>query len=449
VTEVAESNPPQGGGGLARSVRLGVVLGLLSALGILVNLAYQWYVLTRVGPGSQTDALFAGMMVPQLVLAVVGGSLGYVMVPLLSTEDQESRRPLAWTLLQGMALFWAAVAALLMLLAPLWVPLAVPGFDEPTTHLAVHLSRIQLLSLVFSGVTGVQAAAYQARHRFISAEAAPFVAALVGFGFVVWALPRLGISAAAWGLVIRSGCQTLLQAPALGRYHPPTRHPGLGEAWRRLLPLLSGASYYKADGFVDRLLASLGPSGALSLYHLSLQLYSSLHVVLNRAVAAPAVPSLARSAAAQDWRGFTRISRDRLRVMLLVTIGLLPVLVFVGRPTLSAFLAHGLFSQARVEQLWWILILLCGVWVGGAAGQVLSTSFYTRGDTRTPTRIGVIGFTFAIALKLLAFKYFGIRGLAAAASLYYLGNATALYLTLRRDLRRASAPGNLRALAPL
>jgi peptidoglycan biosynthesis protein MviN/MurJ (putative lipid II flippase) len=59
----------------------------------------------------------------------------------------------------------------------------------------------------------------------------------------------------------------------------------------------------------------------------------------------------------------------------------------------------------------------------------------------------VIGFTVAIGLKLLAFWYFGLLGLAVAASLYYLGNTVALLLTLRRDLRRARVPEDMRIAA--
>jgi putative peptidoglycan lipid II flippase len=433
----------------SKPIRLGAVLASISASGILVTLAYQWYVLTRVGPGSHTDALFAGMMVPQLMLAVVAGSLNYVLLPLLATEGEGSRGRLAWTLFQGMAVFWGALAALLILLAPWWVPLTVPGFDKPTTQLAINLSRIQLIGLIFTGVGGVQAAAYQMRDQFVRAEAGPLFASLVGFGFVVWGLPRIGIAAAAWATVIRGACQSAFQISALGPYRLPARHPALRVAWRRMIPLLSGAAYYKADGFVDRLLASLGPPGALSLYHLSLQLYSSAHTVLNRAVVGPAVPLLAQSSSAGEWGEFTRISRRRLKVMLMITIGLIPVLVFVGQPVLATVLAHGQFSHTRINELWWILVLLSGVWVGGAAGQVLSTSFYASGDTRTPTRIGVIGFTIAIVLKLIAFWYYGIFGLAVAASFYYLGNTVALLLTLRRELRRASVSRNVTVLAPL
>lgn len=432
---------PDGSWKLSPRVRLALYLAVLAASGIALNFLYQWYVLTRIGPGRQTDALFAGMMVPQLVLTIVSGSLGYVIVPLFSTEPESGRAQLGWTFFQGFALLWGLLALMLMLLAPLWVPLTVPGFDQSATGLTVHLSRIQLLGLPLTALAGVEAAVFQSRHRFLAAEGSTVAAGLVGLGFVVWALPRFGIAAAAWATVLRAFCQVVLQLRALGPYHVPRRHPALREAWARMVPLISGASYYKADGFVDRLLASMAPPGALSLYHLSLQLYSSAHLVLNRAVAAPAVPVLARLAAERDWEGFARLSQRRVRLMLWVTLGSLPILAFAGGPVLTLLLAHGEFSPDRIRELWWILILLSGVWVAGAAGQVLSTSFYAQGNTRTPTRIGVIGFTVAIGVKLLAFSHFGLPGLAVAASAYYLLNAGVLSVSLRSALRRVSAGG--------
>ena len=59
-------------------------LGTLSAASIGVAFLFQWYVLTQLGPGMETDAFFAGMTLPQLVLAVISGSLMHVLVPLTS-----------------------------------------------------------------------------------------------------------------------------------------------------------------------------------------------------------------------------------------------------------------------------------------------------------------------------------------------------------------------------
>ena len=416
---------------------LGLSLGAIAGINILVTFAYQWYVLTTIGPGPATDALFAGMMVPQLVLVIVSGSLNYVLVPLLAVEEGEARARSAWTYVQGIGVGCLALVFLLMLGAPVWVPLTVPGFSPSVAHLAVQLTRIQLFGVAFTAVTGVEWALHHARQEFVRAEGSGVVASVAGLAFIVFALPRMGITAAAWGSLIRSGLQMLILLPGMGPYRRPQwNHPGLKVGLRRTAPLTGGQVYYKSDALLDRFFASLAPPGILSLYHVSQQLYASASMVLNRAIVAPVVPQLSRLASLNEWPSFTAQVRRRLVVMFSVTLAGSAGLILVGHPLLALIFHHGEFTPARIDHLWWLLILLSGVWLGGTAGQILSTSFYAQGDTRTPTRVGIVGFTLAIGLKLFAFRHYGIEGLAVAASAYYLLNAAALLLCLRHRSRR-------------
>ncbi|CRI64470.1 exported hypothetical protein [Thiocapsa sp. KS1] len=80
-------------------MRRTLVLGVLSGSSVLMQFAMQWYVLITIGPGVDTDALFAGMTIPQLILAVVSTSLFHVLVPILSIGDDEARRSNAWSFL--------------------------------------------------------------------------------------------------------------------------------------------------------------------------------------------------------------------------------------------------------------------------------------------------------------------------------------------------------------
>jgi putative peptidoglycan lipid II flippase len=420
---------------------LGLTLGALAGINILVSFAYQWYVLTTVGPGPVTDALFAGTMVPQLVLVIMTGSLNYVLVPLLAVEVGEGRNRLAWTYVQGLGAACVAIVLALIVSAPLWVPLTVPGFAPATVRLAVHLTRVQLLGAVFTTVTGVEVALHYAKHNFVRAEGCASLGAVGGLAFIIWGLPRMGIEAAAWGTIVRSGLQMLLLAPGMGRYRAPRwNDPSLGLALRRSAPLLGGQIYFKSDGLLDRFFASMAPAGALSLYHISQQLYSSAAMVLNRAIVAPVVPRLSRLASLNEWPKFIAQIQRRLAVTLAVALAGTVGLVLVGRPVLALLFGHRQFTPDRVEHLWWLLLLLSGVWIGGAVGQILSTSFYAQGDTRTPTLVGIAGFTAAIGLKLFAFRWRGIEGLAAAASAYYLINAIVLLVCLRHRARRVTSP---------
>ncbi len=45
-------------------MRLAFTLGCLAGINVLLAFFYQWYVLRAIGPGMETDALFAAMAVP-------------------------------------------------------------------------------------------------------------------------------------------------------------------------------------------------------------------------------------------------------------------------------------------------------------------------------------------------------------------------------------------------
>ncbi|MFL5520380.1 MAG: lipid II flippase MurJ [Gemmatimonadales bacterium] len=419
-------------------VRRGVALSLLAALNVLLLIVWQWKVLTQLGPGRDMDALVAGMVLPNFATAVVGGSLVNVLLPMLSAAPMAERSRMRAELSATLLALFAGVAAVLALLAPWWVPLIAPGLMGQDRDAVVQLARIQLVGLALSGVLTVQSVARQAEGSFVRVEAAQVAASLGGLAALVWAAPRFGATGVAVSAVLRVVLQLclLLSTPRAGGRLVP-QSDTLRELWRRVRPLLGASLYYKSDVVLDRLLASLAPAGALSLYHVALQIISSGQQVIQRAIVAPAIRDMS-AARATDGDVALRIRlRRSLTVVLLLSALATVVLVAMGYPLLLGVFGRGAVRPEQVRMLWVLLLLLTGVWLGGVAGLLLSSSFYVLGDTFTPARIGVIGFTLAIGLKLVAFRAFGLPGLAAAASAYYFMNAGLIGVALGRRLRGA------------
>jgi peptidoglycan biosynthesis protein MviN/MurJ (putative lipid II flippase) len=100
-------------------------------------------------------------------------------------------------------------------------------------------------------------------------------------------------------------------------------------------------------------------------------------------------------------------------------------------PLLRLLIGHGSVTDDNVATLWWILVWLVGMFVGGVVGQVAATTFYAKADTRTPTRISVWTYTGYIPAKIAAFFFGGVAGLAVVTSIYYLLNALLLLFGLR------------------
>ena len=413
-----------------------VQLGALSAANIGVTFLFQWYVLTRLGPGPETDALFAGMTVPQLVLAVISGSLMHVLVPILAGEDVDRLHSDAWGLMILVGGFFGVLFLLLYAAAPWWVPIIVPGFDAAGVGLTVDLTRIQSIGMVFVGLNGVQWATYHAQQRFLWAESVPMLAGGLSFLLLVWALPRFGVVAAAWVTVLRMGTETLLLAPGmLGRpVRPDLKSAAIARAWRRIQPLLLGTTYYKTDPLVDRFLLSMAGSGSLSLYYLGQQIYGAASQVLNKAIAAPMVPMLSMLHKAGRTAPFRRTYRRHLLQVGLISFLSLVVLGLVGRMLLGLLVGYGNISAGNVAQLWWIMIWLGGMFAGGVMGQISSSTFYAAGNTVTPTRVSMFSYTAYIPAKVIAFYLWGVPGLAVATSVYYMTNLSLQIYLLEKEL---------------
>ncbi len=415
-------------------MRQPAVLAVLAACNLAVAFGFQWLPVMALGVGASTDAFFVSNLVPQLVLAVIGANLTSVLTPQLSTHEGVHFSTTAWTFAYGLAAAAVLVNGLLWMAAPLWVSWVAPGFDESTLSLTLDLVRIQLVGSACTMLLMATWAAAYARHQFVRVETTGILAGLVAL-LVAWVLmPSHGVHAVAWALVLRAVLQVAFLVPALGPVQRPDWQAAGGPAaLRRLAPLMAGALYYRADPIVERVLASFAPTGQLSILHLAQQAYGAATQIVTRALINPMMPGLARAAAARAWAEFAAAVRRRLVLVLALAVGGWLLLAVAGRPVMNAAFARWL-DPAEIALLHAVLIALAGVGVGGVAGQVLTVGFYAYGNTVTPTRVGVIGFTLGILLKAAGFWWGGIVGLAVATSISYVGNACAHLLLLRRDV---------------
>jgi putative peptidoglycan lipid II flippase len=404
-------------------MRLNIALGWLAATNMALNVFIQWYVVTRLGLGPATDALFAGMAVPQLVVAVVSGSLMHVLVPLLANEEGQAFGEAAWGFFLGITSLFSLMAIVLFVFTPTWVGWLLPGFTAEARAQTVRLTRIQIPGMIFTAAVSVLWAAYHARNRFIWAELSLLLAGALTACALFPALPRFGVVAAAWASVGRGALQTALLLPGLGPWkRPEWAGSALREAWPRLRPLLAGTLYYKADPLVDRFLSSMAPTGGLSTFYVGQQIWGALIQIINKAIVVPMVPQLAVYARQARWADFRLSYRRRLAALGLLTGGGLAAFLLVGQPLLRLVVGHGGVTAQNVSALWWIMLALGGLLVGGTMGQITSTAFYAKGDTRTPNRLGIVTFSAYLPLKVGAFLCWGLTGMAAAISLFFLAN---------------------------
>lgn len=411
-------------------------LGLVVTLNLGLQFLFQWYIITSMGAGFQTDALFGAMALPQFILTVLSGSLTMVLIPMIAAYEGDAFETESWNYFQAIGALFTLIAILLFFTASIWVGWLLPGFHGANFQLAVELSRVQLLAMVLSALLSVIWAVHSARGNFIKIETTSILANCLAMGLLMLFIHRLGIQAVAWITVLRVLIQVLLLLKVMGKYRKPHfRSPSFQLAWVKLRPLMAGNAYYKTDSLVDRFLTSKGISGELTLFNLAQQLYGVGNSIATKVFVNTMIPELSRAHQSGDERAFSRILRTRLLTGLLITGAVFLSVGLIGQWMLTLVFALKKFNPADVTRLWWIMVMLGGYWIGGLIGGITSGAFYARGNTVTPTRIGSVVFTLYLPLKVFCYLRFGVTGLAISITAYYLISCGVQLYFLRRHLR--------------
>ena len=416
-------------------IRLSAILVVLAGLNLGGGFLMHAYILARLGAGVETDALFAGMALPQVMLAIVGSSFMHVVVPLLAgSGDHEFRRD-AWGFAATTLAVFAPIAVVLAVLAPRWTPLVAPGLPAPGRHLLVEIARIQLIGMVCTALVGVLWAVQRARHRFIwgsrDGHRHPPRLWLPGHHAAAVGRPRRCV-----GAVLHVGVHVALLAPG-PRPLPDLRGQpgdgGRGVASAAAADARHGVRPHRADR-QSRAVVARRRWRPVALLPVPAGGAAALQVTHN-ALIAPTVPALAAEAKDAHWTAFRarlrhsarshrRGHRHRLRA---------------ARPGRPGVRRNGPgIGVGNRPRAWWPIVGLGGVLVATPLAETCRAAFYAMGQTARPVRIDAAVFTLGLVLKVAGFLAFGVWGMAVAASMH----AVLSVLALRAGLRHAIPAGD-------
>jgi putative peptidoglycan lipid II flippase len=345
-----------------------------------------------------------------------------------------------------------------ILTTPFLIDAIVPGFTGEKRELTIHLVKI-----LFPGAGLLVCSAWclgilNSHGRFFMSYAAPvlwnaaMIGTLIGFGSRV--APFALATILAWGSVVGSALQVGLQLPAVLRLAKSLRLslnvavPGVRTVVRNFVPVFISRGVVQISAYVDALLASFLPTGAVAALSYAQALYILPVSLFGMSVSAAELPAMSSA------RGNQQEVAAYLRQQL--DIGLQRVAFFVI-PSAVAFITLGDVIAAAVYQsgrfTYTDAIYVWGILAGAAVGLLASTlgrlyasAYYALRDTRTPLYYAVLriamgtglGYMCAIPLPptLGIEARWGVAGLTLASGLAGWVELTLLRGTLNRRIGR-------------
>lgn len=402
------------------------------------------------------DAFMAAFRIPNVLQNLFGeGALSASFIPvyasLLARGDRREATRVAGAVGALLALVTAVLVLLGVLSTPVLIALIAPGFTGAKRELTIAIVRV-----LFPGAGLLVLSAWclgilNSHRKFLLSYTAPviwnvsMIATLVIWGTRV-PLPQLAL-VLAWGSVFGSALQFLIQLPAIRRLVPDLRmrlesSEHLRTTVRNFVPVFISRGVVQISAYIDALLASLLPTGAVTGLANAQLLYTLPVSLFGMSVSAAELPAMSGAVGLEATGELRARLNAGLRQIAYFVVPSSLAFLALGDVIAAALFQTGRFTHEDAIYVWGILAGSAIGLVASTLGRLYSSTYYALRDTRTPLRYAlarvvlttVLGYICAIVLppRLGIDPLWGTAGLTASAGV----SGWIEFLLLRRTLNR-------------
>lgn len=416
----------------------------------LAGLLRRILVARAFGASVDLDAfLVANRVSETLFNLIAGGALGSAFIPTFTSFLVKGDNKSAWRLASAIANLIFIILSLLGLFAFIFAPQIVlyglaPGLaDDPQLQqLTVNLLRIQLVSAILFGLSGLVMGILNSHQVFLIPALAP---SMYQFGMILGVLvlaPYLGIYGLAWGVVIGSILHLILQLPSLIKqkgtysYALGIGNPAVSEVIRLMIPRLFGVAIVQLNFWVNSWLATQMSPGSLAGIDFGFSLMLMAQVVIAQSVATAMMPTVASQYALGKINEVRNSLATTLRWILFLATPASVGMIVLRKPIIALLYQRGNFDVHSTDLVAWALLWYGAGLIGHSLLEILARAFYAMHDTKTPVFIGagamglnvVLSFAFSALFSHLGWMPHG--GLALANTLATAIEAIILFILI-------------------
>jgi putative peptidoglycan lipid II flippase len=416
------------------------------------------------------DAFNSAFRIPNFLQNLFGeGVLSASFIPvysrLIARGEARDAGKVAGAIAAILALVTSAIVLVGVVATPIFIDLIAPGFHGAKRELTIRIVRVLFPGAGLLVLSAWCLGVLNSHRKFFLSYTAPVVwnvamiATLVGFG------GRLGESrlavTLAWGSVAGSALQFCVQLPVVLalvrqlRINLDTTAADVREVMRNFVPVFISRGVVQISAYVDGMLASLLPMGAVTGLTNAQTLYTLPVSLFGMAVSAAELPAMssALGSEAEIAAYLRRRLNSGLRQIAFFIVPSAMAFLALGDVVSGAVFQGGKFGPQDSRYVWAIVAGSAVGLLASTLGRLYSSTYYALRDTRTPLRFAVIRVALTTALGYLCalplpvalgiHPRWGVAGLTASAGVAGWVEFTLLRRTLNARIGTTGLPASL------
>jgi putative peptidoglycan lipid II flippase len=435
--EQPKAGPGKQGSHFAHAFLVGTGIFFSRIAGLVRDRVFAHY----LGNSDAADAFRAAFRIPNFLQNLFGeGVLSGSFIPVYSHLEAEGKHDEARRAAGAVAGILSLLISLLVLAGifatPVLISVIAPGFTGEKRELCIRLVRIFFPGagmLVFSAwCLGI----LNSHGKFFLSYTAPVIWNIM----IIISLVVSGGSDdysiagwAAWGSVAGSALQVIVQMPAvlhlLKGFHLSvnSRLKDVRTVIRNFIPVFISRGVVQISAYIDSILASLLPTGAVAALAYAQTLYTLPVSLFGMSVSAAELPAMSKATGSfdeisQELR--VRLNKGLSRIAFFIVPSAVAFLM-LGDVIAGAIYQTGKFSSSDSIYVWAVLAGSAIGLLASTLGRLYSSAFYALKDTRTPLRFALIRVVLASALGYFVSRHlplligiearWGVAGITAAS----------------------------------
>ncbi len=441
-----EPAPGRQAGRIARSTAF---FSVATAASRVVGLLREVIAASLYGVTGVMSAFTVAFLVPNLIRALFAdAALQPAFVPVF-TEQLEKKNyreafRLASTLLLLVTMVLGAIAALFILLAPVVMPLFVPGLTEPLQDLTVSLSRVLFPILVLLGISGVVVGILNSYDRFGAFAISPLFWNLTIILVLLLVEPMLSEDDRiyAYAIGILAGTAVQLAIPAWDLRNTPFkfnlsfnwRDPGVRRVLLLMLPVTISLGLINFNFLISAMIGSLVSAEAPAAIEKAFRIYQLPQGIFSVAVATVLFPTLARFAsrgAIDELRGTLA---NGMRLILFVLVPAAVAILALSEPIIRLVYQRGEFGPEATTLVATALFWFAFSLPTNGLYLLQTRTFFGLQRPWMATKLAGLDLIVSTVASLALYKPFGIGGIVAGTGIGTTVAMAAQVVILRREL---------------
>lgn len=367
------------------------------------------------GNSDAGDAFKAALKIPNFLQNLFGeGVLSASFIPvyaqLLAKKHDEEAAKVASVIGSLLFLMTSFLVIGGVFATPFMIDLIAPGFVGAKRELTIKIVQVLFPGTGFLVMSAWCLGILNSHKKFFLSYVAPVIWNLtIIVVLLMWGGKQQQFDLAvtvSWGLVAGSFLQFFVQLPSalrLGKKIYPSLDLKLSSVTSiigNFVPVVVSRGVVQVSAYIDNMLASLLPTGAVSSLAYAQTLYLLPVSLFGMSVSAAELPTMSQATGSEEEiRDYLKQRLNRgLEQIAFFIIPSVVAFLFLGDLIVGAVFQTGQFDASSTKTVWFVLMGSTVGLLASTLGRLYSSTFYSLKDTRTPLRFAIIRVIFTTLL---------------------------------------------------